>query len=55
MNDSKKESNSNMPKFKFNAYWLYAAIFVLIMAFQFFNNGYLVTKNISKNEFNTIL
>jgi ATP-dependent metalloprotease FtsH len=55
MNDSKKESNSNMPKFKFNAYWIYAAIFVLIMAFQFFTSGDLVTKNISKNEFNNIL
>jgi cell division protease FtsH len=55
MSNSKKENNSNMPKFKFNSYWIYAAIFLLIMAFQFFSSGDLVTKNISKNEFNTIL
>ncbi|WP_158838104.1 ATP-dependent zinc metalloprotease FtsH [Polaribacter sp. L3A8] len=55
MSDSKKDSNSNMPKFKFNAYWIYGAIFVIIMAFQFFSSGDLATKSISKNEFNEIL
>ncbi|MDN3619303.1 ATP-dependent zinc metalloprotease FtsH [Polaribacter undariae] len=55
MSDSKKDSNSNMPKFKFNAYWIYGAIFVVIMAFQFFSSGDLATKSISKNEFNDIL
>ena len=55
MSDSKKDSNSNMPKFKFNAYWIYGAVFVLIMAFQFFSSGDLATKSISKNEFNDIL
>ena len=55
MSDSKKDSNSNMPKFKFNAYWIYGAVFVLIMAFQFFSSGDLATKSISKNEFNEIL
>ncbi|WP_341221802.1 ATP-dependent zinc metalloprotease FtsH [Polaribacter atrinae] len=53
MSDSKKDSNSNMPKF--NAYWIYGAIFVVIMAFQFFSSGDLATKSISKNEFNEIL
>ncbi|MCG1035600.1 ATP-dependent zinc metalloprotease FtsH [Polaribacter sargassicola] len=55
MSDSKKNSNSNMPKFKFNAYWIYGAIFVLIMAFQFFSSGDLGSKSITKNEFNEIL
>ncbi|PQJ72228.1 MULTISPECIES: ATP-dependent zinc metalloprotease FtsH [Polaribacter] len=55
MSDLKKDSNSNMPKFKFNAYWIYGAIFVIIMAFQFFSSGDLATKSISKNEFNEIL
>ncbi|MCL4126271.1 UNVERIFIED_CONTAM: hypothetical protein GTU68_024325 [Idotea baltica] len=44
-----------MPKFKFNAYWIYAAIFIVIIAFQFFSSGDLATKSISKNEFNEIL
>ena len=55
MSDSKKDSNSNMPKFKFNAYWIYGAIFILIVAVQFFSSGDLATKSISKNEFNEIL
>ncbi len=55
MSDSKKDNNSNMPKFKFNAYWIYAAIFIAIIAVQFFNSGDLASKNISKNEFNEIL
>lgn len=55
MSDSKKDNNSNMPKFKFNAYWIYAAIFIVIIAFQFFSSGDLATKSISKNEFNEIL
>ncbi|ARV07768.1 peptidase M41 [Polaribacter sp. SA4-10] len=55
MSDSKKDSNSNMPKFKFSAYWIYGAIFLVLIAVQFFNSGDLATKSISKNEFNEIL
>ncbi|QVY67185.1 ATP-dependent zinc metalloprotease FtsH [Polaribacter sp. Q13] len=55
MSDSKKDNKANLPKFKFNAYWIYGAIFVVIMAFQFFSSGDLATKSISKNEFNDIL
>jgi ATP-dependent metalloprotease FtsH len=55
MSDSKKESNPKMPKFKFNAYWIYGAVFLVIIAFQFFSSGDLATKSISKNEFNEIL
>ncbi|WP_298881496.1 ATP-dependent zinc metalloprotease FtsH [uncultured Polaribacter sp.] len=55
MSDSKKDNNSNMPKFKFNAYWIYGAIFILIVAVQFFSSGDLATKSISKNEFHEIL
>ncbi|MGY0427174.1 MAG: ATP-dependent zinc metalloprotease FtsH, partial [Polaribacter sp.] len=56
MNDSnKKHTNSNTPKFKFNSYWIYGAIFIALIAFQFFNSGDLATKGISKNEFNAIL
>jgi len=55
MSDSKKDNNSNMPKFKFNAYWIYGAIFIIIIAFQFLGSGDLSSKNISKNEFYEIL
>ena len=55
MSDSNKDSNSNMPKFKFNAYWVYGAIFIVILALNFFSSGDLASKNISKNEFNEIL
>ncbi len=55
MSDSKNNNNSNMPKFKFSAYWIYGAIFLILIAVQFFNSGDLATKSISKNEFNEIL
>ena len=55
MSDSKKNSNPKMPKFKFKAYWIYGAVFLVIIAFQFLSSGDLATKSISKNEFNEIL
>ncbi len=53
--NKKNENKSNFLKFKPNAYWLYGAIFIGLLAFQFFNSGDLVSKNISKNEFFKIL
>ena len=55
MSDTNKENKSNMPKFKFNSYWIYAAIFLALIGIQFFNSGDLASKNISKNEFFRIL
>jgi len=55
MSEKKKEKNSNVPKFKFNAYWIYGAVFVVIIAFQFLSSGDLATKSISKNEFSEVL
>ncbi|AQS93636.1 peptidase M41 [Polaribacter sp. BM10] len=55
MNENKKDNNTNTPKFKFNAYWIYGAILVLLIGFQFFSSGDLATKSISKNEFNEVL
>jgi AFG3 family protein len=55
MSDSKKENNSNIPKMKFSPYWIYGAIFLVLIGFQFFNSGEFATKKISKNEFNEIL
>ena len=54
MSDTNKDNNSNMPKFKFNSYWIYGAVFILILAFQFFNSGDLGSKSISKNKFEEI-
>jgi cell division protease FtsH len=55
MSNPKKDNKTNMPKFKFNAYWVYAAIFIVIIAFQFFSSGDLGSKSVSKNEFYEIL
>jgi cell division protease FtsH len=55
MSDSNKDKDKNASKFKFNAYWIYGAIFIVLIAVQFFNSGDLATKSISKNEFNEIL
>lgn len=55
MSDSKKNKNTNVPKFKLNFYWVYGAIFVLIIGFQFLNSGSLSSRNISKNKFSEIL
>ncbi|MDX6746818.1 ATP-dependent zinc metalloprotease FtsH [Polaribacter sp. PL03] len=55
MNENKKDNNKNAPKFKFNAYWIYGAVVVLLIGFQFFSSGDLATKSISKNEFNEVL
>ena len=55
MSDSNKENKSNMPKFKFSSYWIYGAIFIAIIAIQFFNSGDLASKSISKNKFDEIL
>jgi len=55
MNESKKENNKNEPKFKFNTYWVYGAVILLLIGFQFFSSGDLATQSISKNEFNEVL
>jgi AFG3 family protein len=53
MSDSKNNNKKNTPKFNF--YWVYGAIFVLILAFQFLNSGDAASKNISTNKFTEIL
>ena len=55
MNESKKDNNKNEPKFKFNAYWIYGAVIILVIGFQIFSSGDLATNSISKNEFNEVL
>ncbi|MAD96709.1 MAG: peptidase M41 [Flavobacteriaceae bacterium] len=53
MADSNK--NPNTPKLKFSPYWIYGAIIVAIIAFNFLNSGGIASKKISKNEFFEIL
>ena len=57
MSDSKKENNnnSNLPKFKFNSYWIYGAILLVILISSILNGGEIDDRRISKNEFNEIL
>jgi len=57
MSQDKKNtpSNKNIKTPKFNFYWIYGAVFVLFIGYQFFNSGNLGSKNLSQNEFKTIL
>ena len=55
MSENKKENNKNEPKFKMNSYWIYGAIILLLIGFQFFSSGDLATQSISKNEFSEVL
>ena len=53
MSDSKNNNKKNMPKINF--YWVYGAIFVLLIGFQFLNSGDAASKNISTNKFSQVL
>ena len=53
MSDSNKKNKPSLPKFNF--YWIYGAIFVLLIAFQFFNSGDTSSRNITTNKFSEIL
>ncbi len=55
MSEQNKNNKPNAPKFKFNMYWLYGAIFIAFIGISFLNESTLSTKNISKNEFEKIL
>ena len=55
MKEQNKNNKPNAPKFKFNMYWLYGAIFIAFIGISFLNDSALSTKNISKNEFEKIL
>ena len=53
MSDSNKSPNT--PKLKFSPYWIYGAIIIAIVAYNFLNSGGMASKKISKNEFFEIL
>jgi ATP-dependent metalloprotease FtsH len=57
MNQEKKNTsnNKNIKTPKFNFYWIYGIVFVLFIGYQIFNSESLSTKNLSQNEFKTIL
>ncbi len=55
MSDNKKQNKANKPKFKINFYWIYGAIFIALIGFQFLNSGDLASKTLSKNKFDEIL
>ena len=52
---NKKNNKPISPKFKFNFYWVYGAIFVLLIGYQFFSSGTLASRNISNNQFDEVL
>ncbi len=55
MSQDNKKNPLKEFKFKFNFYWVYGILFALILGYQFFNSGDLATKELSTNEFETIL
>ena len=57
MNQDKKNTpkKNNLKTPKFNFYWIYGAVFVLFIGYQFLNSGNLGSKNLSQNEFKSIL
>ena len=55
MSDKNKNSTPNVPKFKFNMYWIYGAIFVVLIGVIFINESSFSTKKISTNRFFKIL
>ena len=55
MDENKKDNNKNTGKFKFNTYWIYGAVILLLISFQIFSGGDLASQSISKNEFNEVL
>ena len=55
MNEKNKNTTPNVPKFKFNMYWIYGAIFVVLIGVSFINESSFSTKKISTNRFFKIL
>jgi cell division protease FtsH len=55
MNEKNKNTTPNVPKFKFNMYWIYGAIFVVLIGVSFLNEASLSTQKISTNRFFKIL
>jgi len=57
-NTKGKENNNNPMKqfnFKFNFYWIYGIIFVLLIGYQLLNSSEISSNKLTQNEFKTIL
>ena len=55
MNENTNNKKPNQPKFKFNMYWIYGAIFIVFIAMSFLNDAASSGKRLSKSEFfNTV-
>ena len=55
MSDSNKENKPKSPKAKFSSYWIYGAVFIVLIIFNFLNSDALASKSLSKNKFEEIL
>ena len=55
MSESNKENKPKSPKAKFSSYWIYGAVFIALIVFQFLNSDALASKSLSKNKFEKIL
>ena len=57
MTQNKKNTSKNTPLKapKFSFYWVYGIVIALILGYQFLNSGSMASKNLSRNEFKTIL
>ena len=53
--ENKNTSNNKIKTPKFNFYWIYGIIFALIIGYQLFSSDSMSSKNLSQNEFETIL
>ncbi len=54
-NQNKKNLKESSFKPKFNFYWIYGGLFVLLLFYQFYNGGDIQNKEITQNKFESIL
>ncbi len=56
-NKGKEKLNNPLKQFnfKFNFYWIYGIIFVLLLGYQFFNSSEMTSNKLTQNEFKSIL
>ena len=55
MSQENKNTSNKIKTPKFNFYWIYGILIALIIGYQFFNSDAMSSKNLTQNEFKTIL
>lgn len=55
MSEKNNNAKQNPPKFKFNMYWVYGAIFLVFIVISLLDNTALTTKKITTNKFFKVL